>query len=340
VKLALIVRTLGTHGGTERFVYGLAQWLRDAGHHIDVWCVHVEAPLPGITVRLMPLRARGRPWKLWALHRAAMTIPSDEYDRVLSFVRGGRPDIYRAGGGCHAAFRQRTSRNGPVDILEERLDRQVVAAAGRVVVNSQMAAGELATLYGMPPERARLIYNGVDLERFAPTSSHGAAIGFLGTGFSRKGLETALRAVARLPGTELVVMGRDPRPGRYVRLAEELGIGGRVRFCGAVEAPEVVLPTLAAMVLPTRYDPFANACLEAMACGVPVVTSAANGAAEVLPEPWLSVDDPSDDVAFSEVLARALLDRGLRARCRAAAEQLPAAGAYQKLNDVIEEPLP
>jgi glycosyltransferase involved in cell wall biosynthesis len=76
-----------------------------------------------------------------------------------------------------------------------------------------------------------------------------------------------------------------------------------------------------------------------MACGVPVVTSAANGAAEVLPEPWQVVDDPSDVAGFSAALEQALHDRGLPARSRAAAERLPAAGAYQSIHAVIKEGL-
>ena len=74
-----------------------------------------------------------------------------------------------------------------------------------------------------------------------------------------------------------------------------------------------------------------------MACGVPVVTSAANGAAEVLPEPWQVVADPGDAAGFSAALERALHDKGLSARCRAAAEQLRASGAYQSIHAVIEE---
>lgn len=336
MRLALIVRTLGTHGGTERFVHGLCAWLRDAGHAVDVWCARVEIPVPGVQVRPLPIRARGRAWKLWAFHRAALAVPREPYDRVISFIRGGAADIYRAGGGCHAAFRARTGRGSLADRLEEHIDRAVVRDSGLVVVNSRMAGEELARHYGLSDARTRLIYNGVDLERFSPGTG-GEAVGFLGTGYRRKNLETALRAVALLDGVRLVVMGRDPSPGRYVRLAERLGIAERVDFRGAVSAPEDVLPGLGALVLPTRYDPFANACLEAMACGVPVVTSRANGAAEVLPEPWLAVEDATDHEGVAAALERALQDRGLPARCRAAAEQLPAAGTYRKLNAVIEE---
>lgn len=336
MKLALIVRTLGTHGGTERFVHGLSGWLRDAGHQVEIWCAAVESPVDGVTVNHLPMHARGRAGKLWALHRAAGRVPHGEYDRVLGFVRGGKPGIYRAGGGCHAAFRQRMGRTGVSEWLEERLDRMVVSTAATVVVNSQMAATELQECYGLQPARTRLIYNGVDLHRFQPGSG-GGAVGFLGTGFHRKGLHTAIRAVARLPGVTLEVMGRDSRPGHYQRLAAQLGVSDRVHFRGAVQHPETILPQLSALILPTRYDPFANVCLEALACGIPVITSAANGASEILPEPWMVVTDPMDDEAFADRLERALHQRGLSEQCRAAAERLPKDGAYAALNTVIEE---
>ena len=91
------------------------------------------------------------------------------------------------------------------------------------------------------------------------------------------------------------------------------------------------------MILPTRYDPFANASLEAMACGVPVITSRANGAAEVLPEPWMSVADPSDVDGFAAALERTLQTKELGARCRAVAETLPAEGAFQKMEGCMRE---
>ena len=91
------------------------------------------------------------------------------------------------------------------------------------------------------------------------------------------------------------------------------------------------------MILPTRYDPFANATLEAMACGVPVVTSRANGAAEVLPEPWMSVADAGDVDGFVAALERTLQTKELGARCRAVAETLPAEGAFSKMEGCMRE---
>lgn len=344
MKLALIVRTLGTRGGTERFVFGLAKWLRDRGHQVAVWCEAVEQPLPGIRPRPLRANGRGRLWKMWRLHRAAFDIPRDQYDAVLGFVRGGEPDLYRAGGGCHAAYRRRLGRQGFADRVEERLDRAVVRGARRVVANSQMAADELQSWYNLPKEKIRLIRNGVDLERFQP--GEGAlpvpqpAVAFLGSGFARKGLAVAIRAVARLTGVHLAVIGHDARAHRYHRLAARLGVDKRVHLLGASATPERLLAGAKAMILPTRYDPFANACLEALACGVPVITSGANGAAEVLPEPWMTVSDPADVEGFAIALERALQTEGLgemKQRCRAAAERLPAGETYGALMKVVEE---
>ena len=334
MRAALIVRTLGTHGGTERFTHGLARHLVAGGHAVDVWCAAAEDTPAGVRVRRFPLRARGRAWRLWALHRAACAVPSGEYDLVFSLVRGGQPDLYRAGGGCHAAYLQRTGRWGAAEVVEARLDRAVVRAARLVIANSHMAAAELRAHHGIPEERLRVIHNGVELDRFRPLGAPRRVVGFLGSGYARKGLDVLLAALAQLPGVSLEVAGRERRTGRYQRLAERLGVGDRVRWLGALSEPEAWLASLGVMALPTRYDPFANACLEALACGVPVVSTSANGAAEVLPEPWLVADDAH---AIASAIQRALSERGLRARCRAAAEALPAQAVYEQTVSVMDE---
>ncbi|MEL6341873.1 MAG: glycosyltransferase family 4 protein [Myxococcota bacterium] len=342
MRLALLVRTLGTMGGTERFVYGLARSLLAMGHRVDVWCQRVDQELRGVAVHALGAGGRGRIWKMWSAHRAALRIPADDYDLVLGFIRAGRPGLYRAGGGCHAAYRRRLGRTGLADQIEERMDRAVISSARRIIVNSRMVAREMDRWYGLPEARTRLIYNGVDLERFSPSvqGGRGRFAVFLGNGFARKGLATAIRAVARIEGLSLQVIGRTERLNTYQRLAEEVGLSDRLRFMGALEEPEMMLRRAAVMVLPTRYDPFANACLEALACGTPVVTSRANGAAEVLPDAWMTVTDPEDVDGFAAAMERALHDRGVSDRCRAAAERYPAHHAHHALAAAIEELTP
>jgi UDP-glucose:(heptosyl)LPS alpha-1,3-glucosyltransferase len=91
------------------------------------------------------------------------------------------------------------------------------------------------------------------------------------------------------------------------------------------------------MVLPTLYDPCANACLEAMSCGIPVVTTTRNGASELLPEAWMALGLDEDEQALAETVERALQTEGLGTRCRDAMERWPRDKAMQELMLVVEE---
>jgi UDP-glucose:(heptosyl)LPS alpha-1,3-glucosyltransferase len=203
-----------------------------------------------------------------------------------------------------------------------------------------MVRGEIVRHYQADPAKLVVIRNGVDLQRFRPPSAAErraarAALGwpesgtvflFVGSGFERKGVDTALRALAHASlrdGTLLAVVGRDKRQGRYQALARSLGIAEQVRFLGAQED---VLPhyhAADALVLPTLYDPQSNAVLEAMACGLPVITSTGSGAAEVLPADAGYVVDALDEAALGRAMA-ALADRAharaMGARARLAIE--------------------
>jgi glycosyltransferase involved in cell wall biosynthesis len=107
-----------------------------------------------------------------------------------------------------------------------------------------------------------------------------------------------------------------------------------VRFLGTQRNPERFLQSADVLVLPTRYDPFANTCLEAMACGIPALTTSANGAAEVLPEPWLVCDDEG---ALRAGYERALATPGLGARCREIAEAMTPELSYTRAFGLLKE---
>jgi len=97
---------------------------------------------------------------------------------------------------------------------------------------------------------------------------------FAGTGWERKGLIHAIRAVESLPfDAVLLVAGRGKPPARA---------GRRTRFLGATRDLPAIFSAADVFLLPTLYDPFSNACLEASAAGLPVVTTTANGFSEIL----------------------------------------------------------
>jgi UDP-glucose:(heptosyl)LPS alpha-1,3-glucosyltransferase len=152
----------------------------------------------------------------------------------------------------------------------------------------------------MSPGQVVVAYNGVDGTRFSPElraryrGSRRASLGvepedllilFVGSGFARKGLGSLLVAgsTLRTRGVpfRLVVVGAGSREG-WIRRARTLGIAEYVSFTGHVRDPESFYAAADVFALPTFFDPFANATLEAMAAGLPVVTSRDNGAAEVL----------------------------------------------------------
>jgi UDP-glucose:(heptosyl)LPS alpha-1,3-glucosyltransferase len=274
-------------------------------------------------------------------------------------------DVVRLGGGCHQTYLDLAGREiDRKDRLAIAIESRALApgAYRRVVVNSRMVLEDVAARHGVPRDRIRLIYNGVDLERFHPRlrAEAGAklriALGisprelvclFLGSGYERKGLDLlvdAFREIAAAePRARLVVAGRDSDPERFERAAAHAGLSGRVRFLGARADAEVCYAAADLYVLPTRYDPFANTTLEALASGLPVITSRTNGACELLEEGVSGSVLPALDAA---AIARAVLSwcdderrREGAARARALAERHPFGATCAQSAAVLDEVL-
>jgi UDP-glucose:(heptosyl)LPS alpha-1,3-glucosyltransferase len=221
-------------------------------------------------------------------------------------------------------------------LLRRRPARVVVAAV------SQYVGRQVTEGYGFPAERTRVIFNGVDVaplaegERERRREERRRALGlestvplvlFVAHNFKLKGLEALLYAVAdgAHAGAEpchLVVAGRD-RPERYRRLAARLGLGERVHFVGAQTPIREWYAAADVLAHPTWYDPCSRVVLEALALGLPVVTTRLNGAAEVM-EPGRHgevIARPADTAALAASLRRAL-DPAVGAACRADAARL------------------
>jgi UDP-glucose:(heptosyl)LPS alpha-1,3-glucosyltransferase len=140
-----------------------------------------------------------------------------------------------------------------------------------------------------------VIYNSIDSSRFVPAQeaqraalrqqfglpADAVVFCFVGSGFERKGLASAIRAIA---GTSawLIVVGQDKAEHRYRDLARSLGCEGQIRFLGMQKETLPFYQLSDGLLLPTLYDPFPNVILEAMACGLPVITSESCGGAEFI----------------------------------------------------------
>ena len=329
------MRRFGPYGGMERVVHGFVQWLAAEGHTVDVWSNSFVEVDPAVRHRPLQAGGRGVIWKARSLASAVAAVPVEECDAFLHFERGARSGAYRAGAGCAAA---QALQEGP-DLswsFIRSIDEASCRSAGPLIVNSEMVRTEMLEHYGIDPSRMRLVRNGVDTTRFSPgpKSEHPTVV-FVGANPRRKGLKTALCALRQLPDVHLDVVGDVGRRGP--RWAAQIGVSDRVRFHGTLSCPATVMSKAHAMILPTRYDASANACLEAMACGVPVVTTKCNGASELSPASWLVVAEPSDADRCAEVLEAAMVDKSLPEACRSIAEAYAHERAYAALLDAITE---
>lgn len=159
------------------------------------------------------------------------------------------------------------------------------------------------TLDRIPAAAIRQVYNGVDIERFSPArceslrSAQRIAWGISGAetvfllvahNFALKGVRELIAAFATVArkdsNAHLVIAGKD-RPGRYRRQADILGCGDRVQFVGAIADSLAAYAAADAYVHPTYYDPCSLTVLEALACGLPVITTEFNGAGGT-GQPW------------------------------------------------------
>lgn len=223
------------------------------------------------------------------------------------------------------------------------------AADGLLCVSQAMKADMVAI--GMPAEKIRVHHTGVDLARFAPRDAGAAkaAIGVdgplvvsVGALIPRKGHDIVIDAVARLPGVALHIAGDGPERQRLTAQIERLGVGDRVKLLGSVAHGELP-PLLAAtdvMALASSSEGLANAWVEALASGTPLVIPDAGGAREVATSADAGRVVARDAGAFAAAIGE-LLNRPVpRERVRAMAERFTweanTAALYDHLRGLVE----
>jgi UDP-glucose:(heptosyl)LPS alpha-1,3-glucosyltransferase len=306
-------------GGTERYLNQLAASLAERGHAVTIVCrSHGAAPHPAVRFEVLRPLSIGGAWRVLAFAKAVeRRVAERDFDVVYGLGRTWSQDLLRLGGGLHGTYLE-LAHQETLGTFERRLGlgarkhRTILAietralAAGacwRVVCNAERVKRDVIARYGRRPEEIEVIYNGVDVERFRPElrATSGARVRaeagfgpehtvvlFLGTGYGRKGLAEVLEAfpalLAARPAARLVVVGYDSDRRRYAARAAELGIADHVRFLGGRTDAEACFAAADVYVLPTRYDPFANSTLEALATGLPVITTEDNGASELIRE--------------------------------------------------------
>jgi UDP-glucose:(heptosyl)LPS alpha-1,3-glucosyltransferase len=344
MRLAIIRQRYTPYGGAERFIEHALEALLERNVAISLY----TREWPQTNLHLMEPQIvdpfyLGRLWRDWGFARAVCRkIARTEPDLVQSHERLTCCDIFRAGDGVHevwleerrkeaSALRRFTLAISPYHRYVTRMERRLLQgpSLAAVVCNSAMVRDEIKSRFGVPDAKLHLIYNAVDSDVFSPAlradrAATRAQLGIaddaivfllVGSGYERKGVATLLDAMREVPSpAHLIVVGRESRMDAYVQHAARAGVADRVTFAGPQRDPKPYYGAADAFVLPTLYDPLPNAAMEAMACGMPVVTSTKSGAAELVQGADAGFVCASRDVGALAAHMRALMDAALRVR--------------------------
>jgi UDP-glucose:(heptosyl)LPS alpha-1,3-glucosyltransferase len=357
-----------SRGGRERWTFAFAERLAARGHEVHI----VTRRLGEAALRLPAALHRvacERSGLVFAEAARQALVPL-ALDIIHDMGTGWYCDVFQPHGGTWAAVNDRKLLFLPLWLrwLKRGVDRLLprqrrfqklmarqYADRGQVLLAlSHSGAADFTRFHGVAPERIRIIYNGVDSERFSPARcaprraearrrlgvEPGTVLALLvAHNFRLKGLAALLGAMARLAAQRLpvrlvVVGGR--RLEVWRQRARRLGLDEWVTFVGQVDDP---LPYYAAADLyvhPTFYDPCSLVVLEAAACGLPVLTSRYNGAAELFREGHeiALISDPADPRELAGAMY-GLLDAATRRRLGAAARQVALAHTFERNVDEI-----
>jgi glycosyltransferase involved in cell wall biosynthesis len=342
ISVVHLVETLGV-GGMENGIANLSNRIDRSAFDWQVWCFGDRGEMAsriraGADVVALNY---GSGWNLGAVRELARRLRDRKVDILHCHGWGSRSLL-----GLLAARIARTPRcvNGEhggshnLRTRRQRLLQRLIAHRFSVTVSVSAALKrDLNRRLGLKPEAVTVIPNGVDTDRFRPLDDRSSPRRSLGLGSdewsvcvvgtlkSEKNQQIVLRALAALPTeppSRLVLVGDGPDRAMLAGLANSLGIDGKVSFLGCRDNVSEILPAMDALVLPSLpyHEGLSNVLLEAMACGVPTITSDSVGARELVePEHTGVLFDYRDPAGLAAQIVRLRDDDALRHRVVSAA---------------------
>lgn len=325
---------LPARGGCATYISDLARRLVADGHQVHLYACRWDAAALPATLRYHPLPVpRGprflRPWRFSA--ECLKELQAARHMVSVGFDKTWGQDVLYPQGGLHAAsaahnlnkyrhvwMRSLAGLARRIDLAHwsySALERRQYLTPPRplIVVNSGLVRHHFQRYLGIGASELRVVRSAIDPSRFSEADRprrrlecrqrwgigpHETVALFAAMNYRLKGLEPLLRALDQLPARlpfRLLVAG-NPHTAPWERLAGRLGVAERVCFAG--HCPDMRDGYFAAdfLVHPTFYDPCSLVVLEALACGLPVITTQANGASELLSplREGYVIEDPHD----------------------------------------------
>lgn len=298
LTIGFVRRGFSRSGGAEAYLKRLGNGVVQAGHEAHLFTTSDWPPNEWGFGPITHLRAKSPITFAGDLEQLRTEASCDVW---MSLERVWRCDVFRVGDGVHRSWLERRKKSATAwqkithmfnkkhgDLL--RLEEALLGSrrTRRVIATSQMVADEITGIYGYPSDQIDVVPNGIPVAMFRPNvaarTKQRAMLGlnpdevallFVGSGWERKGLRFAIEAVEASgnPKLRLLIAGRGRQPNYKSRC---------VRFLGVVHDLPALYAASDIFVLPTFYDPFSNASLEALAAGLPVITTNANGFSEAI----------------------------------------------------------
>jgi UDP-glucose:(heptosyl)LPS alpha-1,3-glucosyltransferase len=323
MKVALAIENFSQYGGgAESYAVQLAETLVRAGWEVHLYGHSWDGEPEKAIFHEIKRLPRWVPPSVriidFALRHRSM-VSSEDFDVILGFGNTITMNVYQSHGGVHALSTKRkllAIENPVVRFLKHAtalLSPKYHARAWiesapfrsnprpTIIAISHMVRDDIASYFHMDPSDIRLVYNGIDLNRFVSAdfparSEFRRKLGFgdkeilflfMAYDFRKKGVRYLIESAGLLqqkigPGKfGLVIAGNQPTPA-LTGLVEKLGLSETVRFPGPTKEPEAFYGACDVFVLPTFYDACSLVVFEAMASGLPAITTTWNGAAGII----------------------------------------------------------
>ena len=329
MKIAIIRKKYIFHGGSESFSQNFIRRLAEEGHEIHIFAItwDTSEPLKNINFQKVPAITFNSFLRDFTFALSTYRILRHaNFNIIQSHDKTFYQDIYRAGDGCHIEWlRQRWKRISllrkvsiilnPYHWLMLAIERMIFKGHRfkKVIAISELVKRNIIENYRVDERDIEVIYNAVDLERFNPENRklyreeirrHFSierdefVVLFVGSGFERKGVEYLLKAVELIPEPITVMIvgkGSEKRMRRFIKKQ-------RVIFCGPQKEIHEYYAASDIFAFPTMYEPFGNVHLEALASGLPVITTRLSGASEIIRDglQGFVIDKPEDIETIAE----------------------------------------
>ena len=345
MKIALVIKDYSLNkGGLERYVVNLSRELIKMGHDVHVFTNSWDTPdlKPIIIHKVKIIKFSSLLKNLSFAKTARMLLNREKFDIINGFSRIYPLDVYRIGHKVRRhllkvqypnKFRRLLKWLSVKHLTILYLENQIFKKENhkKIIANSQLGKKHAMFYHNVKENDIEVIYNGVDLNKFNPQvrslyrnvirnklgfTEDETILLFVGRNFKLKGVKTLIKSIALLGSLKnkvrVLIVGKG-NPSYFMRTAKKIGVDDRIFFHGESKEIEKFYAAGDIFVFPTLYDPFANVCLEALACGLPVITTRMNGASEIIKKGknGYVIDDYRSPDELASVIA-ALLNKNTR----------------------------